>query len=122
VPRTEKDSAPTAKRRRRCNTSIQNDDPGPSNNPDAETTQATANPMDPIDPIVLNPIPQAIANQSWWDTGDAIRYFGAVDGELSPKEAVEKRIEKVQKGYASSTGWTHVLDGFDHQDLCWTMK
>jgi hypothetical protein len=50
---------------------------------------------------------------------DAIRYFGAVDGEGSPKVAVENRIEKLQKGYASSTGWTLVLDDFfDQQDLC----
>jgi hypothetical protein len=118
VPRTEKDSAPTAKRRRRCNTSIQNK-PGPSNNPDVETTDATAETrVEQVIPIGVNPIAQAIANQSWWDTGDAIRYFGAVDGEGSPKEAVETRIEKLQKGYASSTGWTLVLDDFDQQDLC----
>jgi hypothetical protein len=38
------------------------------------------------------------------DTGDAIRYFGAIDGEVSPKEAVVERIAKLQKGYTSATG------------------
>jgi hypothetical protein len=46
--------------------------------------QVKANPnMNP------NPIAQAIYH-SWWDTGNAIRYFGAIDGEVSPKEAVEE--------------------------------
>jgi hypothetical protein len=125
VPGTEQDSAPTAKSRRLCNTSIQNENPGPSNNLDAETTEATAETRvraDPntTDPIV-NPIAEAIANQSLWDTGDAIQYFGAVDGAVSPKEAVETRIEKLQKGYISSTGWTLVLDDFDqHAEGYWT--
>jgi hypothetical protein len=75
--------------------------------------QVKANPnMNP------NPIAQAILDQSWWDKGNAIRNFGAIDGEVSPKEAVEERIAKLQRGYATATGWKFDIDDFDQQDLC----
>jgi hypothetical protein len=51
-----------------------------------------------------NPIAQAMLNQSWWDAGDAIRYFCSMDGDVSPKEAVEERILKLKRGHATSTG------------------
>jgi hypothetical protein len=35
-----------------------------------------------------NLLADAILNQSWWDTGDSIKYFGSADGEASPKESV----------------------------------
>jgi hypothetical protein len=84
----------------------------PSNSPVALTeleAQVEAN---------LDPIAQAIIDQSWWDTGDAVRYFGALDGELAAKETVEKRIEQLKKGYSNATGWKRTIDDFDHQELC----
>jgi hypothetical protein len=60
----------------------------------------------------------AILTQSWWDTGDAIRYFGAIDGEVSPMEAVVGRIARLQRGYTTVTGWKLVIDDFDQQELC----
>jgi hypothetical protein len=56
-------------------------------NPETET-EADANPEP-------DPMAQAMLDQSWWDAGDAMRHFGAIDDEVSPKEAVEKRIEKL---------------------------
>jgi hypothetical protein len=60
----------------------------------------------------------AILTQSWWDTGDAICYFGAIDGEVSPMEAVVERIARLQRGYTTATGWKLVIDDFDQQELC----
>jgi hypothetical protein len=70
------------------------------NNPEAEAEAgADANPGP-------DPTAQAMLDQSsWWDTGDATGYFGAIDDEVSPKEAVEKRIVKLKKGHANATGW-----------------
>jgi hypothetical protein len=75
--------------------------------------QVKANPnMNP------NPIAQATLDQSWWDTGNAIRCFGAIDGEESPQEAVEEIIAKLQRGYATATGWKLAIDDYNQQDLC----
>jgi hypothetical protein len=41
-----------------------------------------------------------------------------MDGDVSPKEAVEERILKLKRGYATSTGWKLAIDDFDQQDLC----
>jgi hypothetical protein len=39
--------------------------------------------------LVVNPpnitAEATILTQSWWDTGDVTCYFGAIDGEVSPK-------------------------------------
>jgi hypothetical protein len=66
----------------------------------------------------VNPLADAILNSSWWDTGDAIRYFGSANGEASPKESVVDRITQLQKGYTAATGWKLVVGDFDQQDLC----
>ena len=52
------------------------------------------------------------------DTGDAMRHFGAMDGEVSAKEVVKKRIEKLQQGHATATGWKRTIDDFDQQEFC----
>jgi hypothetical protein len=57
-------------------------------------------------------------DQSWWDTGDAIRYFGAIDGEVTPREAVQNIIETLQRGFATATGWKLDIDDSNQQDLC----
>jgi hypothetical protein len=70
---------------------------------------------------VVNPpnaTAKAILTQSWWDTGDAICYFGAIDGEVSPKAAIVERIARLQRGYIAATGWKLVIDDFDQQELC----
>jgi hypothetical protein len=82
----------------------------PSSNPEAETTETRVK-------VNLNPIAQAIMNQSWWDIGDAILYVGTIHGEVSPKEEVVERIAKLQKGYTSATRWKLVIDNYDQQDL-----
>ncbi len=102
-------SAPTRKRRRVNEQEQTNDTP--------EQTEVDPNPIAQVE-ANPNPIAQAILNQSWWDTGDAIRYFGAMDGDVSPKEAVEERILKLKRGYATSTWWKLAIDDFDQQDLC----
>jgi hypothetical protein len=78
---------------------IQNDIHHPEAEAIPETeieTEVEANP-DPIAQVIF-------LNQSWWDTSDAIIYFGAIDGEVSPTEAVENRITRPQRGHASATG------------------
>jgi hypothetical protein len=65
-----------------------------------------------------NATAEAILTQSWWDTGDAIRYFGARDGEVSQKAAVVERIARLQRGYTTATGWKLIIDDFDQQELC----
>jgi hypothetical protein len=89
----------------------------PSNSPagaDATETRVEAETR-----VKANPIAQAILNQSWWDTGDAIRYFGAIDGEVLPNEAgVGERIAKLQQGYTAASRWKLLIDDFDQQDLC----
>jgi hypothetical protein len=110
-------SAPTRKKRRVNDNDTEQTDGIPEQAGDTpeqagdtpEQTEANPNP---------NPIAQAILDQSWWDTGDAIRYFGAIDGEVSPKEAVKERIAQLQRGYTTATGWKLVIDDFDQQDLC----
>jgi hypothetical protein len=73
--------------------------------------------------VEANPIAQAILNQSWWYTGDdAIRYFGAIDGEVLPNEYVVEIIAKLQQGYTAAAGWKLVIDDFDQQDLCLPYK
>jgi hypothetical protein len=71
--------------------------------------------------VVVNPqdaTAEAILTQSWWDTGDVICYFGAIDGEVSPKAAVVERIARLQRGYTTATGWKLVIDDFEQQELC----
>jgi hypothetical protein len=76
---------------------VENDDnPGAEkealNDPAAQAqAQADANPEP--DPMAQ----EAMLDQSWWDTGDATRHFGAIDDEMSPREAVEKRIKSSKK-------------------------
>jgi hypothetical protein len=53
--------------------------------------------------ISSNPRAQAILNQSWWDTGDAIRHFGARDGEASAKDSAMARISRLQTLLTSRT-------------------
>jgi hypothetical protein len=105
-------STPNLKRRRQNNNDIDNDMPrGNLQNVDAsldETPEATP----------PNPRAEAILNQTFWDTGDAIRYFGARDGEVSARDAVNERIAKLQIGLSTSTGWKRVVDDFDQKDLC----
>jgi hypothetical protein len=59
-----------------------------------------------------------ILTQSWWDTGYAIRFFGAIDGEVSPMESVVGRIARLQRGYTTATGWKLAIDDFNQQELC----
>jgi hypothetical protein len=116
---TNESSAPTRKRRRRNDDVIQPTKNDNQLHPEpAEPKQA-----EPPSPslVVVNPpnvTAEAILTQSWWDTGDAIRYFGAIDGEVSPKAAVVERIARLQRGYATATGWKLVIDDFDQQELC----
>jgi hypothetical protein len=109
VPTNKTLPAPTRKRRRVNEQEQTNDTPEQAEVDPNPIAQVEANP---------NPIAQAILNQSWWDAGDAIRYFGSMDGDVSPKEAVEERILKLKRGYATSTGWKLAIDDFDQQDLC----
>ena len=96
-------SAPTRKRRRQNDNDVQptkNDNqlhPGP-----AEPGQA-----EPPSVVVVNlsnVSAEATLTQSWWDTGDVICYFGAIDGEVSPK-AVIVEIARLQRGYTTGAGW-----------------
>ena len=113
-------SAPVQKRRRQENNN--NDDTLEGEPPEQEATTPThdhepeeeATPPNPR----ANPRAQAILDQSWWDTGDAIRYFGARHGEVSAKDAVSERIGRLQAGLSTATGWKRVMDDFDQQDLC----
>jgi hypothetical protein len=62
---------------------------------------------EPPSVVVVNPpnvTAEDILTQSWWDTGDAIHYFGAIDGEVSPNAAVVERIARLQRGYTTATG------------------
>jgi hypothetical protein len=43
-----------------------------------------------------NLLADTILNQSWWDTGDAIRCFGTTDGEASPKESLVDIVSQLQ--------------------------
>jgi hypothetical protein len=113
LPTKRKELTPTRKKRRGNNNvmePIQND----SHYPEAEAIPDTVTEVE----ANLDPIAQTILNQSWWDTGNAIRYFGAIDGEVSPTEAVENCITRLQRGHASATGWKLVIDDFDQQELC----
>jgi hypothetical protein len=56
-------------------------------------------------------------NQSWWDTGNAIQYFGTIDGEVSPNKAVVERIVKLQDGYTAAAGWKFDINDNDQHDL-----
>jgi hypothetical protein len=40
----------------------------------------------------------SILTQYWWDIRHAIGYFGAIYGEVSPKEAVVERIARLHRG------------------------
>jgi hypothetical protein len=42
----------------------------------------------------------------------------ARSGEASAKDAVIERIERLEKGLSTATGWKRVIDDFDQQDLC----
>ena len=111
---------PTWKKRRGNNNDtqpIQNDNHQSTSSNNSPQAEATNNPAvaEPQAQVEVDPIAQA---QSWWDTGDAIRYFGVIDGEVSAREAVEKRIEILQKGYANATGWKLTIHDFDQQELC----
>jgi hypothetical protein len=91
APTKRKVLVPTRKKRR-----VENDD-----NPEAEKealndpaaqaqaqAQADANPEP--DPMAQ----EAMLDQSWWDAGNATRHFGAIDDEVSPREAVEKHAKQ----------------------------
>jgi hypothetical protein len=39
-------------------------------------------------------------------------------GEASAKDAAIERIERLEKGLSTATGWKRVIDDFDQQDLC----
>jgi hypothetical protein len=84
------------------------------NNPEEQEAQAQADTNPEPDPTAQ----AAALDQSWWGTGNAMRYFGAIDDEVSPKEAAEKGIKKLQKGHANATGWKLTIDDFDQQELC----
>jgi hypothetical protein len=112
------ESAPSQKRRRGNNDAMQPvESPTIPSSTNREAV-ATAETRVRVQP---NPTPittQAVLDQSWWDTGDAIRYFGAIDGGVSPREAVQNRIEKLQRGYTTATGWKLDIDDLDQQELC----
>jgi hypothetical protein len=118
VPRTTKELTPIGKRRKGNNNGIEqiHDESStmPSSSPAGADTTETR--------VEANPIAQAILNQSWWDTGDAILYFGAIDGEVLPNEAVVEIIAKLQQGYTAAAGWKLVIDDFDQQDSCLPYK
>jgi hypothetical protein len=113
-------SAPTLKRRRQNGNDIQptKNDNQPHSQP-VESEQAEA-PSSAVVAVVnpQNATAKAILSQSWWDTVDAIHYFGAIDGEVSPKAAKVERIARLQRGYTTATGWKLVIDNFDQQELC----
>ncbi len=118
---TNESLAPIRKRRRQ-----NDDDMQPTKNvnqfhPEQPAAEPAAEPAS-VEVLVVNDPPNstadAILTQSWWDTGDAIRYFGAIDGEVSPMEAVVERIARLQRGYTTATGWKLVIDDFDQQELC----
>jgi hypothetical protein len=117
---TNEPSAPTRKRRRQNDDAIQPTMNDNQLHPEQPVEPEQAEP--PSVAVVANPprnvAAEAILTQSWWDTGDAIRYFGAIDGEVSPKEAVVERIARLQGGYTTATGWKLVIDDFDQQELC----
>jgi hypothetical protein len=106
-------SAPTLRRRRRKDDAIQptKNDNQPHPKP-VEPEQAEPSPA----VVVMNPpnaTAKAILTQSRWDTGDAIRYFCAIYGELSPKVDVVERVARLQRGYTTATGWKLVIDDYD---------
>jgi hypothetical protein len=118
---TNKSSAPIQKRRRRNDDDIQPTKNVNQFHPEQPAAEPAAEPASVV-VLVVNDPPNANANailtQSWWDTGDAICYFGAIDGEVSPMEAVVERIARLQRGYTTATGWKLVIDDFDQQELC----
>jgi hypothetical protein len=116
--RTNQSPEPTRKRRRRNDDVIQ---PTKSDN-QLHSEPAEPEQAEPLSVVVVNPpnvTAKAILTQSWWNTRDVICYFGAIDGEVSPKAAVVERIVAIlQRGYTTATGWKLIIDDFDQHDLC----
>ena len=104
---TNESPAPTRKRRRRRNDDdIQPTINGSQLHPEQPEEPEQAEPLS-IAIGVVNPpnvTAEAILTHSWWDTRDAIHYFGVIYGEVSSKEAVVARIARLQRGYTTATG------------------
>jgi hypothetical protein len=89
--------APTQKRRSQKDDGIQPSKNDNQLHPEPEEPEQA----EPPSVVVVNPpyvTAKAISTQSWWDTRDMICYFGAIDGEVSPKAAVVERIARLQRG------------------------
>ena len=41
-----------------------------------------------------------------------------MEKQVTPKVAVETRIERLQSGYSTADGWKLLVDDFDQQDSC----
>jgi hypothetical protein len=113
---TNESPAPIRKRRRPNDDDIQPTKSVNQFHPEQPAAEPAAEPVSVV-VLVVNDPPNvnagAILTQSWWDTGDAIRYFGAIDGEVSPMEAAVERIARLQRGYTTATRWKLVIDDFD---------
>jgi hypothetical protein len=109
---------PTRKRRRPNDDDIQPTKNDNRLHPDPAESEQAKLPSVLVVVNTPNVTAEAILTQSWWDIRDAIYYFGAIDGEVSPKAAIVERIARLQRGYTTATGRKLVIDDFDKQDLC----
>ena len=64
-----------------------------------------------------NPRIVELLSQTYWDSPEACKLFGA-DEEQNALMNIRRRIETLSLGFSTATGWRHVLNDEDKQDVC----